>query len=212
MNWLAKLLGKKKTPELSAEEKEKSKRKWDGFDFFQKGRECYLNRQTEEALMNLDKAFENGFAENFPTEATNLYDMRAGCLQELGYDYDAINDFDKSIALSPNDCNKYFSRSISKGAILDLEGAVADLEKAIELSKIDNELNREYNDEAQKQGYKNGAAGMFVMRLAMAKMDLDSEIKDRESIENATTPKEKEFWQNTYDERREKRLSRTKKR
>ena len=43
-------------------------------------------------------------------------------------------------------------------------------------------------------------------------MDLDSEVKDRGEIENAATPKDKEFWQNTYDERREKRLSRIKKR
>ena len=212
MNWLAKLLGKKKTPELSAEEKEQSQKKWDGFDFFQKGQDCYFNRQTNEALSYFEKAFEYGFAETFPSEATKLYDLRAGCLQELNFHYDAINDFDKSIILSSNDCNKYFSRSTSKGAILDFEGAVADLEKAIELSKIDNELNREYNDEAQKQGYKNGAAGMFVMRLAMAKMDLDSEVKDRGEIENAATPKDKEFWQNTYDEKREKRLGRIKRR
>ena len=211
MNWLAKLLGKKKTPELSAEEKEQSKRKWDGFDFFQKGQDCYLKRQSDDALSYFDKALENNFIENFPTETTKLFDMRGGCLQELSYDYDAINDFDRSISLSSNDCNKFFSRSVSKGAVLDFEGEVADLERAIELSKIDNELNREYNDEAQKQGYKN-VAGMYQMRLVMAKMNLDSEIKDRESIENATTPKEKEFWQNTYDESREKRLSRIKKR
>lgn len=211
MNWLEKLLGKKKTPKLSAEEKEQSQKKWDGFDFFQKGQDCYFNRQTNEALSYFDKAFECGFAENFPSEATNLYDLRAGCLQELDFHYDAINDFDKSISLSPNDCNKFFSRSISKGTVLDFEGEVADLERAIELSKIDNELNREYNDEAQKQGHKN-VAGMYQMRVVMAKMNLDSEIKDRERIENAATPKDKEFWQNICDEKRGKRLSRIKRR
>ena len=211
MNWLAKLLGKKKAPELSAEEKEESQKKWDSFDFFQKGQDSYFSRQTNEALSYFDKAFEYGFAENFPSEATKIYDFRAGCLQELDFHYDAINDFDKSILLSSNDCNKFFSRSVSKGAVLDFEGEVADLERAIELSKVDNELNREYNDEAQKQGYKN-VAGMYQMRLVMAKMNLDSEIKDRESIENATTPKEKEFWQNSYDEKRKKRLSLIKRR
>lgn len=119
MSLLSKLFGKKKTPEFSAEEKEQQKKKWDGFDFFQKGEECYLNKQTEEALMYFDKAFENGFTDYFLSGATNLYDLRARCLQELGYDYDAINDFDNSIELSSNDCNKYFSRSISKGTVLE---------------------------------------------------------------------------------------------
>ena len=212
MSLLSKLFSKKSSPELSTEEKEQQKKKREGFDFFQKGQECYINRQTEEALLHLDKAFENCFIENFSTEATNFYDMRAGCLQELGYDYDAINDFDKSIALSPNDCNKYFSRSMSKGAILDFSGEIKDLEKAIELSKIDNVLNREYNDEANKQGYKSGVAGMFEMNLVRTKMNLDTEISDRKRIEDATTPKDKQFWQEMYDEKRAKRLSRIKKR
>ena len=212
MTFLSKLFGNKKAPELSIEEKEQQKRKWDGFDFFQKGQECYLNRQTEEALLYLDKAFESGFTENFASEASNLYDMRAACLQEMGYDYDAIKNLDKSIALSPNDCNKYFSRSISKGAILDYESEVADLEKAIELSKMDTALNREYNDEARKQGYKNGAAGMFEARLLMAKMNLETEMDDRNRIEKAASQKDKQFWQQMYDEKRSKRLSRIKKR
>lgn len=211
MNWLAKLLGKKKTPELSAEEKEQSQKKWDGFDFFQKGQDCYFNRKTNEALSYFDKAFEYGFAESFPSDAPKLYDLRAGCLQELDFHYDAISDFDKSISLSSNDCNKFFSRSVSKDAVLDFVGEIADLERAIELSKKNNELNREYNDEAQKQGYKNVAA-MYQPRLVLARMNLDLEIKSRERIENATTPTEKEFWQMSYDERKEKRLRRIKKR
>lgn len=212
MSWLSNLFSKNKTPEFSPEEQALSKRKWDGFDFFSKGKNCYLNRQTSEALSYLDRALEYGFEENFSYDASKLYDLRAGCLQELEYHYDAINDFDKSISLEPNDCNKYFLRSISKGAILDCEGEVADLEKAIQLSKVDNALNREYNDAARIQGHKNGAAGMFEMTLLMAKMNLDSEIKSKEQVENAKTPSDKEFWQKMYNERREMRLSRIKRR
>lgn len=133
-------------------------------------------------------------------------------MQELKYHYDAINDFDKSIFLETNDCNVFFSRSVSKGAILDHEGEVADLEKAIQLSKVNNALNREYNDEALKQGYKNGATEMFEMRLLMAKMNLESEIKSRKQIEQAKTPNDKEFWQKIYNEKRERRLSQVKRR
>lgn len=212
MSWLSNLFNKKKTPEFLPEEQAKSKIKWEGFDYFEKGGNCYYSRQTTEALLYLDKAFEFGFEENFPSDASTLYDLRAACLQELEFHYDAIADFDRSISLEPNDCNKFFSRSISKGAVLDFEGEIADLEKAIQLSKIDNALNREYNDEALKQGYKNGAAEMFKMRFIMAKMNLDSEIRNREQVEKATTPKDKEFWQKMNDERKEKMLSRIKRR
>ncbi len=210
LSWLSNLFSKKKAPELYPEEQALSKRKWDGFDFFSKGQDCYLNRQTSEALTYFDKAIEYGFEEYFSCEAPKLYDLRAGCLQILKYHYDAINDFDKSISIEPNDCNKYFSRSVSKGFILDFEGEIADLEIAIQHSKIDNFLNREYNDEARKQGHKNGAAGIFEIRLLIAKMKLESEIKSREQIKNAKTPSEKEFYQKIYDERREERLSQIK--
>ncbi|MVN21839.1 hypothetical protein [Mucilaginibacter arboris] len=212
MTWLSELFGKKKERELSLEEKEQLKRKWDRFDLFQKGKDCYLKRQTDDALLYFDKALEYNFIENFPTEVTKLFGMRGCCLQELDYDYDAINNFDKSITLASNDCNKYFSRSVSKGAILDFEGEIADIEKAIELSKIDNLLNREYNDEAQKQGYKNGVAGLFEMRLVGARMKLETELNDRKRIENASTLKDKLFWQEMFDEKKAKMLSRIKKR
>ena len=81
MDFLSKLFGNKKKPELSAEEKTRQNKKRDGFDFFKKGQECYFNQQKEEALLHFDKAFENDCIENFPTDAITLYDLRAGCLQ-----------------------------------------------------------------------------------------------------------------------------------
>ncbi len=114
MNLLRTLFGKKRFNQVSFEEKELQREKWEGFDLFQKGKQCYLDRQTKEALMQFDMALKNGFANYFSNEAPNFYFMRASCLQELGYDFEAINDFDKSIELSPKDCNNFFSRSVSK--------------------------------------------------------------------------------------------------
>ncbi len=91
----------------------------------------------------------------------------------MGYDYDAIEDFGKAISAYPSDCNLYFSRSISKSAILDFNGEIDDIERAISLSTIDNELNNTYNDEAKQKGYNNSAS-FFRTRLTMAKMNLDS--------------------------------------
>lgn len=212
IGFFSKLFGKKARTELSPEIKEQQRRKWEGFDFFQKGKEYFLNTQTEDALCCFDSAFENGFTEYFSIDAIQLYEMRGYCLQELHFDYDAIADFDNSIALSQNDCNLYFLRSLSKAAILDFKGEIVDLERAIELSKIDNASNREYNDELRKRGYPSGATPMFEMHLIRARMNLQTDIEDTQRIENALTPKDKLFWEEMYNVKIAKRLSRIKKR
>jgi tetratricopeptide (TPR) repeat protein len=207
MDLLSKLFGNKKKPEPSAEETQQNKKR-ESFDFFQKGKEFYFSQRKEAALLHFDKAFESDFIENFPTDAITFYDLRASCLQALGYDYDAIDDFDKSILLAPDDCNKYFSRSLSKLAILDYQGAISDIEQAIEVSKIDNEHNRMFNDQAHEQGYKNGAADFYWTYLQRAKMDLESESEYIKTIENAASKEEKQYRQEMYDERRENKLKR----
>lgn len=206
MRWILNLFSKKTKIELSPDELALSDRMWDGFKFFSKGQDCYLNRQPSEALSYLDRALEYDFEENFSHDLSELYDLRAACLQELRYHYDAINDFDKSIILDPNDSNKFFSRSTSKGAILDYVGEITDLEEAIQLSKTNTLLNSEYNDEVRNQGYKN-AVQMFEMRLRTAKNNLEADIRSKAQIHNSKTTESKEFLQKMYDDRRERMLS-----
>jgi|GEM_PF-2006939 len=211
MSIFLRLFGKKSS-EFSAENEELQKIKWNIYDFFLKGQDCYIQGQDEEALQFFDKAFEHKFLDHFSTKAADIYEMRAGSLQKLDYHYDAIKDFDKSISLLPNDCNKYFSRSISKGAILDFDGQIVDLETAIELSKIDNSLNKEYNDEAHKQEYRNGVVGMFEPQVIRAKMNQDQERSLKDRIKSATSSEQQQFRQDEYDKNRTKRLGRIKKR
>jgi len=200
MKWFSNLFKKKS-------ETSQANSKWlEGYRSFEKGKEFYLKKQMREALDHFDLAIENGY------EDDNVYGFRAGCLQELNYGYDAIEDLNKAISLSPNDCHNYFCRSLSKWAILDLEGEIADLEKAIELSKEDNELNRAYNDEAKRQGHRNGVSGIFQMSLIRSKMDLEFEMENRKRIENATSPEWKAELQKMSDERRAKKLNRIKRR
>jgi tetratricopeptide (TPR) repeat protein len=211
MNWFSKLFIKKSQQNLHAD-KQQSSRKRESLNYFEKGQEKYFNKEKSEALLYFDKSLEYGFADFFENQATTLYDLRAGCLQELEFHYDAINDYNKSISLSKNDCDKYFCRSRSKLAILDYEGAILDIEKAIEVSMIDNEHNRIFNDQAHEQGYKNGAADFYQLGLQRVKMDLDSELESIQKIKNASSQEEKQYRQDMYDEKREKKLNRIKRR
>lgn len=178
----------------------------DCFELCTAAQDCFVNRRTSEALVYLDKAIEHGCEQEISSESYNLFDLRARCLQGLRFHYDAIKDFDKSISSEPNDCNMYFSRSVSKAAILDFEGEIADLEKAIQLSIANNTINEGYNRQAQEQGFESGVVEMFELRLVSAKSNLASHLRSLEQIQNATTPESKEFWQNKFNERRDRRL------
>ena len=190
---------------------DESKIEGEEFVYFKKGKQSYFNKQIDEALNYFDLAFENGFVGNCKNDMFELYDLRARCLQELGFEYDAIENFDKAISFSPHDCNEYYARSLSKAAILDFEGEIADLEKANELSKADTILNRAYNEEAIKMGYCNGASGPILMRLRRAKMDLEFEMKERDILLNAPTERKVDI-ERTLHEFKESRLKGIKRR
>jgi tetratricopeptide (TPR) repeat protein len=169
-----------------------------GLQAYAKGINCYLDQQWDEALVHFDKALEEGAIRD-DIDGRNFYSYRAQCLQTLKYHYDAIVDFDKAIEISPNDCNLYFSRSISKGAILEYEGEIDDLRKAIELSRENTRLNRKYNDKAQKKGYSD-AAHMFSSRMMILESNLESEAQRQEILNNASSDSERESLRKSFEE------------
>lgn len=174
MKWFINLFKNK------SQESSESYRKWsEGFDAYEIEKVLFSKRKAKDALQYFDKAIEIGFK-------NEVFEFRARCVQELDYHYDAIADFDEAIRLSSKDCNLYFSRSVSKGAIKEYIGEISDLKKAVELSKENNELNRIYNDEAEKMGYKNGIAEMFQMRLVSAELDLEFEKEEQKRMINAS--------------------------
>lgn len=121
----------------------------EGFNAFETGSKHYKDGNTEEALKYFDSAVECGY------EDSGLYSLRGSCLDELEWHMDAIADFDKAIALDAEDCNTYFQRALSKRAVGDEEGSLVEFRKAIELSEIDNQLNRSYNAGALEMGWSS---------------------------------------------------------
>ncbi|MCK4462470.1 MAG: hypothetical protein KAW46_11740 [candidate division Zixibacteria bacterium] len=150
---------------------EEDRKRFDGCAFLEKGRAQYVEKRFEDALANLDRAIECGIGDE-------AYAMRADCLQALDYHLEAIEDYDRAILQEPEDCNLRFLRSCSKNAICDDEGALIDLQEAIELSKIDNELNRSYAAVARESGYQ-GHTALYEMDLIKAKSDknMDEELR-----------------------------------
>ena len=92
----------------------------------------------------------------------------------------AIEDFTKAIDIDPNNAAAFHSRGISKEKIKDYEGAMADLEKAIEIETDDNHLI-EYKKSLKefKERMRNKLAGINAVKaLDKYTEELIKEIKN----------------------------------
>jgi len=101
-----------------------------------------------EALYYFDKAIENGY------EDSDVFDYRGNCLRELGYDLNALEDFNKCITIHPTWASYYYERAMTKRYMLDFDGAIYDLKIAIKLSRLDNEDTRSYAGSVRKFGFE----------------------------------------------------------
>ncbi len=167
MNWFSNLFEKNS---IVSSIYDISDTEWDAYINFARGKKYFFKAEWEEALNYFDKAIDKGY------DKDKIFEFRGICLQSLGYECDAIEDFNKAILSSPEDCNLYYTRAICKGAIYDYEGEVTDIEKAMELAKIDTNINRKYNQDAINIGYTNGIDDLYFVSLLSAKSRLENEI------------------------------------
>lgn len=172
MNWFSNLFKKKIINDTYHYE---SEAEWDAFISFARGEKHFFNSEWNDALYHLDNAVERNYK-----KAELLFEYRGICLQSLGYEYDAIEDFNRAIQFSPNNCNLYYMRALSKDVILDYEGEIKDIEKAIELSKQDTKMNRQYNESAINNGFSDGVLGMYRIALFRAKSRLEFDKREIE--------------------------------
>jgi tetratricopeptide (TPR) repeat protein len=148
-----------------------------GYKALERGKDLYLHNEVQQALRHFDIAISSGF------EGADVYGMRGGCLQSLKFDLDAIDDFSRAIEFDSEDCNNYFMRSISKGAVGDLQGRIDDLEEAIRLASIDSPSTRSYNAHAREKDYKDGVVGIYRMEMMHANLDLEQQASDERRLQ-----------------------------
>lgn len=141
ISWLKSLFGSKNS-ELAASD---SSNFHEGMEAMMEGDKYFLAKDFNTALPYYDQAIQSNIPDG--------YNQRAMCLQALDYHTEALPDFDKAIELSPQDCNIYFMRSISRIKLCDNTGAISDARAAVELSQVDSEMNRVYNEEKIKNGW-----------------------------------------------------------
>ena len=133
----------------------------DAYDAFQTGKQIwndiirtggspeFRGTKKQEALRYFDQAIASGY------DTSEVFSLRGSCLNDLGFYFDALEDYNKAIQKQPSQgiAANYHMRSIIKDSLFDFEGSVADLKEAIRLSKLDNDDNRFWNYHAKSIGF-----------------------------------------------------------
>ena len=106
----------------------------------------------QEAVDSFTRAIKYGY--------TNIdVFLKRGCSLQLLHQHElAIQNFNRVIYQSPDDCYPLFLRSVSTFRIGDIKGAIKDIQNAIILSLAETETNDEYLETAQKLGWESHTA------------------------------------------------------
>lgn len=143
----------------------------------EKGKQLYLSNQFQDALLYLDNAINLGFD-------NEVYAIRGNCLQKLDYHYNAIEDFDKAIETNPFEFSIYYSRALSKKAILDFTGQIEDLHNAIHYYKrnlnIENHILKAFETDllTAKMNIDGIRQHMYEARKMLPSIEIKTLIKD----------------------------------
>jgi len=83
------------------------------------------------ALAAFDALLEGGMRDG------NLLHDRAVCVFQLGRKKEALDQLDEAVALEPDNPYRYSSRAWIRAALKDVDGAIADYRKALEIDPED---------------------------------------------------------------------------
>ena len=113
----------------------------------------HFSDETKKALKYFDIAIAKKYY------IAGVFAKRGNCLHYLGFYFDAIEDYNNALVNNTisNKANIYYMRGISKYMIFDYEGSLMDIEKAIDISKLED------------RDYRNG--------VGYDTINVDSEIK-----------------------------------
>jgi tetratricopeptide (TPR) repeat protein len=145
----------------------------EGAAAYEQGMALAAAGQDEDALRCFDAALSCGY-----DHCGLAFGMRGCCLQALGYDLDAIDDFEKAIAADPHDSNLYYMRSLSKSATGDLHGCLADLQEAIRVVMLHPGANKAHDAHARELGHTGGIVAVYKQWVLRAQLDLEEQEFD----------------------------------
>ena len=106
----------------------------------------------------------------------DIYNDRAVCYFHQGRKRDALADLDYAVQLQPNYGYRYASRAYLKSALKDIDGAIADYQKAVELDPEDAIALNNLGLLEEQLGYMQKAQERFTQADALNHLLDDSGV------------------------------------
>lgn len=159
----------------------------------------FANKTHEEAHALLQKGDIEGSIKLYTKalqqnpQDCNLISDRAVAYLHLNEKVKCFADFDLALSLQPNYSYRYASRAFAKNHFGDIDGAVEDYEKAVELDPNDAVAQNNLGLLLEQKGYKNAAEERFKRADKLSKEedhlleivnDLDNEKPEIKEIEH----------------------------
>ncbi len=121
----------------------------------QKAHEALKNGEIEKAIQLYTKALKD-----FPKDC-NLLSDRAVAYLHAKEKVKCFADFDAALKLQPTYSYRYASRAFAKNNFGDIDGAIEDYEKAVELDPNDAIAHNNLGLLLEQKGYKNASEERF---------------------------------------------------
>lgn len=142
----------------------------------------YKEGQWTQALAGFDRLLQNGVSDG------NLLHDRAVCIFQLGRQKEALAELDKAVALEPNNPYRYASRAWIRAALKDVDGAIEDYKKALQIDPDDAITLNNLGLLEEQYGMRKAAQERFKKADTLMGILKDAGVNPAEQI---PTPKEK---------------------
>lgn len=121
------------------------------------------------------------------TDGDLMHD-HAVCIFQLGRKKEALDEFDRAVALEPDKAYRYASRAWIRAAMKDVDGAIADYKKAIELDPEDAIALNNLGLLEEQYGMRKSAQERFRRADTLKGILKDAGVDLPEEPEAAPTP------------------------
>jgi Flp pilus assembly protein TadD len=145
----------------------------------------YKEGQWAQALIGFDQLLENGVSDG------NLLHDRAVCIFQLGRQKEALQELDKAVDKEPNNPYRYASRAWMRSALKDVDGAISDYKKALELDPEDAISLNNLGLLEEQYGHRKAAQERFKKADTLLGILKDAGV-DPSEAEPAPSPTEPE--------------------
>ena len=156
-----------------------------------KAESLYAEKQWAEAAQLFEGLRSEAAAQGQPEDGDLIHD-HAVCIFQLGRTKEALQQFDRAVELEPDHPYRYASRAWIRAAMKDVDGAIEDYRKALELDPDDAIALNNLGLLEEQYGMRKSAQERFRRADTLMGILKDAGVDPPQEAEPTPTPPRKE--------------------